>query len=124
MFLKNTKNENLHCSTASEPYACVKSLVQEKSGFHQSSLSLSISPSLVLLLFPPPPQLRGGSCVLQRQQHYDHMKKMETKQKKERQGMKQRADLIKSSSVNEEIRLDGSPLLSLQAVRSNTNCNR
>lgn len=49
---------------------------------------------------------------------------METKQKKERQGMKQRADLIKSSSVNEEIRLDGSPLLSLQAVRSNTNCNR
>lgn len=123
MFLKNTKNENLHCSTASEPYACVKSLVQEKSGFHQSSLSLSISPSLVLLLSPPP-QLRGGSCVLQRQQHYDHMKKMETKQKKERQGMKQRADLIKSSSVNEEIRLDGSPLLSLQAVRSNTNCNR
>lgn len=35
-----------------------------------------------------------------------------------------RADLIKSSSVNEEIMFDGSPLGILQAVSSNTNCLR
>lgn len=114
-FFQNTKIENLHCSTASESYAWVKSLVQENSGFHQSSLSLSFS--LVLLFLPPPAAVfyRDNNIMITWKRW---------KQNKRKTGNETESRSDKSSSVNEEIRLDGSPLLSLQAVRSKTNCNR
>lgn len=87
-FFQNTKIENLHCSTASESYAWVKSLVQENSGFHQSSLSLSFS---LVFLFLPPQQL----CSTETTTLWSHEK--DGNKTKERQGMKQRADLIKAA---------------------------